>query len=360
MVIAQCLVVSHNSSVNGIRESLVGFPYFSHLLAPTFPAWLSARCVSIRSTGETQLYPLGVQLPISYMAPNIRSCLWGRCDGHKLAETTRTLHIYHILIMSRKNYIELHIASYKCRKAVVFGSQNTLLRRLLVSLEPHDRWHPQPGRAQNPGPAPVVGFGSDSGDLGGLPRLENRNWLDRFNSWKPQSKYIKIIQVEPAQGGGSFQQGMLYHRSEGQVLPIWAGVKPHIFSALVWTCFVFTLLHLFSLFPLQESFSICHVFSICLKSFQLLPPLFKSARSVSTFDLFNFCQLLTSLHTLLTSSQPYSTTFRIFATLSTSSQLFPLLFTFSQSFSSFQFFSLLVKFVSHWSILTVFPTSQPF
>ena len=134
-----------------------------------------------------------------------------------------------------------------------------LLRRLLVSLEPHDRWHPQPGHAQNPGPAPV-GFGSDSGDLGGLPRLENRNWLDRFNSWKPQSKYqwkitifngkihykwpfsiamlvhqrvYQIIQVEPAQGGGSFQQRMLYHRSEGQVLPMGPGVKPHIFSALV-------------------------------------------------------------------------------------------------------------------------------
>lgn len=231
--------------------------------------------------------------------------------------------------MSRKNYIELHIASYKCRKAVVFGSQNALLRRLLVSLEPHDRWHPQPGRAQNPGPAPVVGFGSDSGDLGGLPRLENRNWLDRFNSWKPQSKYIKIIQVEPAQGGGSFQQGMLYHRSEGQVLPIWAGVKPHIFSALVWTCFVFTLLHLFSLFSpagilfnLSCLLNLSQIFSASPTSFQVCSQCLNLwlVQLLSTLDISS--HLAHFFSTLLNYFSHLCNPFHLLSTLPTSFHIF--------------------------------------
>ena len=137
-------------------------------------------------------------------------------------------------------------------------------------------------------------------------------------------------------GGGSFQQGMLYYRSEGQVLPIGAGVKPQVVSTLFCE-FALILPHHFStvattsqLFAALLRPSSSHNSSQLLSSFsisshlnssRLFPPLFKSSQG--------FSPLPTSSHLL----PPLLNSSHLLPPLLNSSHLLPPLLNSSDFFS---------------------------
>ena len=143
-------------------------------------------------------------------------------------------------------------------------------------------------------------------------------------NFRPRLARVLLVYKSNPRGasGGSFQQqGMLDYRVERQVLPLVAGVKPHIFSTLL-NVFVLTLPH-----PFSTAATTSQLFTILLKASQLFSVLLiihYSSQQLSFFHLFP--PQLNSFHLC----PPLLNSLQLFSPLAASSQLFPPLPTSAQ------------------------------